>query len=159
MRVLACFLATLSVVACSPRSDGAEDETQDDAEGGLDATADGGALCLVCSSDATEDLPDWVSVKDEIDRVCSSADNCHGSGAGAMGLSPGREFGSLINVTSTENPPMKRVLPGDPAQSYVYLKLACEGGIVDACMPYGATHDPALAHLFHDWIEGGAPTQ
>lgn len=144
----------LCAVACSPRSDGAADE----GDGGPDATSDGGVGCLFCS-DATEELPDWVAVKDEIDRVCSDKDGCHGSAAGGMGLSPGREFGSMIDVTSTENPPMKRVLPGDPAQSYVYLKLACDGGITGACMPFAATHDPALAKLFHDWIEAGAPTQ
>jgi hypothetical protein len=55
---------------------------------------------------------------------------------------------------------MKRVLPGDPAQSYVFIKLSCDGGIPDgfSCMPPGAP-EPRLARLFHDWIEAGAPTQ
>jgi hypothetical protein len=77
-----------------------------------------------------------------------------------MALTPGHEFDSMIDVTSTENPPMKRVLPGDPAQSYVFIKLSCDGGIPDgfSCMPPGAP-EPRLARLFHDWIEAGAPTQ
>ena len=55
---------------------------------------------------------------------------------------------------------MKRVLPGDPANSYVYLKLACRGGIVGQCMPLtNPGGRPDLAKLFHDWIEAGAPTK
>jgi hypothetical protein len=111
-------------------------------------------------SDAGDDAPLALQVKSELDRVCAGVESCHGSGAGGMLLSPGHDFDALINVTSTENPPMKRVLPGDPAESYVLIKLACEGGIPDGgCMPLGAPTDPELVRLFHDWIESGAPTQ
>ena len=53
---------------------------------------------------------------------------------------------------------MKRVLPGDPEHSYVYLKVACEGGITNACMPLSSGFDPRIKQMFHDWIEAGAPT-
>jgi hypothetical protein len=152
VRVVALLVASLALSGCSSSTDA------DGSDAGSDATADQGVGCLVCG-DATEDLADWVVVKDTIARICSNSDNCHGSGAGGMGLSPGHEFETMINVTSTENPPMKRVLPGDPEHSYVYLKLACEGGIVGACMPNGADFDPQMAQVFHDWIEAGAPTQ
>jgi len=77
-----------------------------------------------------------------------------------MGLTPGNEFQAMINVTSSENPPMKRVLPGDPEHSYVYLKVACEGGIpFGACMPLSSGFDPRVKQMFYDWIEAGAPTQ
>jgi hypothetical protein len=163
VRVPAALVATLALVGCAPgivASDTGPDAGVDSPADATadDATADDGVGCLVCG-DATEELPDWVRVKGKIDQVCSIADNCHGSGAGGMGLSPGHEFETMIGVTSYENPPMKRVQPGDPAQSYVYLKLACEGGIVGACMPYEAAHYPELAQVFHDWIEAGAPTQ
>ncbi len=77
-----------------------------------------------------------------------------------MSVSVGNEFNDMINVPSSEDPSMLRVKPFDPENSYVYLKLACEGGIIDACMPLGSltperSHD---ATLFHDWIEAGAPT-
>lgn len=149
------LVVVLPLVGCAPGLLAPEAE---DLDASVDATTDEGVGCLVCG-DTTEELPDWVRVKGKIDQVCSIADNCHGSGAGGMGLSPGHEFETMIGVTSFENPPMKRVVPGDPAQSYVYLKLACEGGIVGACMPYEATHYPELAQVFHDWIEAGAPTQ
>lgn len=135
-----------------------------DGDGGADATAsdsgdDGGsAACLFCS-DATDEESLALQVKGKIDQICASTDGCHGSGAGGMGLALGNEFAPMIGVTSTEDPPMLRVAPGDPTHSYVYLKLACEGGIDGGCMPAGSPPEPALAKLFHDWIEAGAPTQ
>jgi hypothetical protein len=51
------------------------------------------------------------------------------------------------------------VAPGDPDHSYVYKKLACEGGIDGGCMPLSTGFDPKLALLFREWIEAGAPTQ
>ena len=154
-RLVVVLVAALVFAGCSPPAGDAGDSGADAA---ADATADEGIGCIVCG-DATEDLPDWVRVKDDIARICSNSDDCHGSGAGGMGLSPGHEFETMINVTSTENPPMKRVLPGDPEHSYVYLKVACEGGIVGDCMPNQAVHDPQMAQVFHDWIEAGAQTQ
>jgi hypothetical protein len=96
-RIAAASSAALAVVGCSDRTDGAAP----------DATADQ-VGCLFCS-DASEDLPNVVRVRNEIDQVCSITD-CHGSTNGGMGLSPGAEFDAMINVTSTEVPPMKRVL-------------------------------------------------
>ena len=102
---------------------------------------------------------DLARVTGIIDEICSSADGCHGSGAGNMSLASGREFTSLILVPSSEVPSLFRVLPGDPADSYVYRKLACEGGIQGSCMPLGGQLTPSLVQSFHDWIEAGAPTQ
>jgi len=119
---------------------------------------DGGVGCLFCN-EASIDASLTVRVKGEIDRVCANTDGCHGGSAGMMGLGPGNEFAPMIGVVSFEDPPMKRVLPGDPLQSYVYLKLRCEGGIEGGCMPLGSPTDPALVQLFHDWIEAGAPTE
>ena len=113
--------------------------------------------CLLCG-DASDDAPLAVQVKGRIDQVCANSDGCHGDGVGNMALTLGNEFAPMINVTSFENPPMLRVKPGDPAQSYVYLKLACDGGIDGGCMPLSSGFDAKLAHLFHDWIEAGAPT-
>lgn len=132
------------------------------AEGGgpSDASIDeGGGFCLTCGSDVSIDAPPLVRVKGEIDQVCSSPDGCHGGGAGSMGLTPSDPFGAMINVASTEIPSLKRVVPGDPEHSYVYLKVACDGGTLGACMPYSSGFDPRIKQMFHDWIEAGAPTQ
>jgi hypothetical protein len=151
VQAIAALVGTLGVglCACSP-SNGGSDAAPD--------AGDGGTACLFCS-DATDDATLTVRVKGKIDQICANVDGCHGGGA-PMGLSPGGgEFDAMVNVTSSENPPMKRVLPGDPEHSYVYLKLWCDGGIDGGCMPLSTGPDPTLARLFHDWIEAGAPTQ
>jgi hypothetical protein len=126
-----------------------------------DSDADGGSVCQgFCNLDATFDGPLLLQVKDRIDRICANADGCHGGGtAGMMVLVPGHEFETMIDVVSFEMPPMLRVAPGDPENSYVYKKLACEGGIVLSCMPLGFGLDPNTVRIFHDWIEAGAPTE
>ncbi len=160
MRFLATLGALTSILLAACSSPGTSVTTDG---GAADSTAsgggdDGGAACLFCS-DASDDQSLALQVKGRIDQICASTDGCHGSGAGGMGLSLGNELAPMINVVSTEEPPMLRVAPGDPAHSYVYLKLACEGGIDGGCMPAGSPPEPALAKLFHDWIEAGAPTQ
>jgi hypothetical protein len=159
------LIASVALLGCAPglleEADAPDGHASEGAaEGGLDATvdvSDAGIGCLVCS-DATEDLSPFTRVKDTVDQICSKSDGCHGSGAGQMGTSPTHEFGSMIGVASVEEPGMLRVLPGDPSHSYVFLKMACDGGIVGACMPFGS-YDPVMAQAFHDWIEAGAPTQ
>jgi hypothetical protein len=125
--------------------------TTSDAEA-PDASALG---CLVCG-DATYDVAPFVQVSGELTGVCANADGCHGSGAGMLGLSAGNVFAPLVNVPSWEVPSLLRVKPYDPARSYLYLKLACEGGIEGGCMPLGGTVSPTLLQAFHDWIEAGA---
>jgi hypothetical protein len=154
VRSAAVLVGGLLLFGCSPSDGGAGAGGAPNVEAG----GDGALGCLFCS-DATIDAPLETRVKGKIDQICANADGCHGQGAGGMGLSGGAEFDAMINVTSSENPPMKRVLPGDPANSYVYLKVACDGGIEGGCMPLGTGFDPLLAQLFHDWIEAGAPTQ
>jgi hypothetical protein len=149
LRLLATAVAVGALTACSSSS--ALGSSEADA-GGTEA----GPPCLLCS-DASFDGPLAVQVKGELDQVCGSPDGCHGAGTGNFGIQINAEFSDMINVTSSENPPMKRVLPGDPDNSYVYLKLRCQGGIVGACMPLG-NPNPEIAQLFHDWIEAGAQT-
>ncbi|HEY3818608.1 MAG TPA: hypothetical protein VGL81_15645 [Polyangiaceae bacterium] len=153
---LGVAMAGLGMWACSTASPSVEAST--DAGAPRDAGAEG-VGCLFCS-DAVDEAPLAVQVKGKIDQICASTDGCHGVGEGHMLLVPGQEFDAMVDVESFENPPMKRVLPGDPLQSYVFIKLWCDGGIPDgeACMPLGAP-SPQIAQLFHDWIEAGAPTQ
>jgi hypothetical protein len=143
-------LLFLILAGCSSPQSASTSDAGDDA-------SDAGSGCLFCS-DATDNQPLAVQVKGKIDQICSSTDGCHGSGAGGMTLSLGGEFTPLIDVPSSEVPTLERVKPGDPEQSYVYRKLACESGIVGSCMP-GSMPDPHIAKLFHDWIEAGAPVQ
>jgi hypothetical protein len=121
------------------------------------AGGDDGGCVGFCATDAPNNLPIPQQVKNTIDHICANIDGCHGSGAGGMSLVYGDEFTDMIGVPSMENSQLLRVKPFDPENSYVYRKLACEGGIIDSCMPLEAPN-PSIAALFHTWIEAGAPT-
>jgi hypothetical protein len=145
----AAILATLLATSCTPA------DSSDATDGG--APEGGGLICLTCI-DAQSDASLLQRVEAILGSICSSNDGCHGSVAGNLAISGATDFHALIDVPSSEMPDLLRVKPGDPADSYVYLKLACEGGIDGSCMP-GGRPDPSIAALFHDWIEAGAPTQ
>jgi hypothetical protein len=126
------------------------------AAGGDSGAGPGGEVCAFSCLDASpSDLPLAQQVKGIVDS-CAGAD-CHDIGAGDMRIAPGSEFNAMIGVQSFERPDLLRVRPGDPLQSYVYLKVRCEGGIEASCMPPGGAA-PGVAQTFFDWIEAGAPT-
>ncbi len=87
--------------------------------------------------------------------ICST---CHGGANPAAGLNLStteQSFANLINVDSA-NPLFKRVLPGEPEQSYLYLKVT-GNNLAGARMPLGQA---ALAEeeiqAIKEWIELGA---
>jgi hypothetical protein len=143
------LLLLLSLAACSSTTTPATGDAGQPDTGG----------CTFLCGDGGTNLPLAVQVRGKVDQICASTDGCHGVGAGMMALATGDEFQPMINVVSYEMSPMLRVRPGDPEQSYVYRKLACDGGIDGGCMPASTGYNADLARLFHDWIEAGAPTQ
>jgi hypothetical protein len=139
-----------AVLGCSSSASG---EAHDDG----DASSDDACACCSNESDgAGKALA--AEVKTLIDQTCTNTLTCHGSGAGGMTLTVGNEFTNMINVASTEKPSLMRVAPGDPENSYAYLKLHCESGYVQSCMPLNSSPDPSAASLFYAWIGAGAPT-
>ena len=132
---------------------------------GPSALADAGTgACLSCG-DAGVDPP-WTNTNLPLgNRManmlhdCSGAEACHLQGSGGLTIVFGNEFAQLIDVRSVERPELLRVAPGDPAQSYVYLKLAGDGGIDGSPMPASVSFDPRRPALAWAWIEAGAPTQ
>ncbi len=89
---------------------------------------------------------------------------CSGCHTGVGGVLPGvmnltstaNTAAALINVTSLSEPPLKRVLPGDPNNSYIIHKL--EGTqTVGARMPFGGPFlDQATIDQVRAWIQAGA---
>src|SRR5581483_1236926 len=88
--------------------------------------------------------------------------SCHtGNGTalpGSMNLSTAAAtFASLVNVTSEKNPPMKRVLPGDPDNSFVVHKLEGTDLNGSARMPFGGPFlDQPTIDTVRAWISQGA---
>lgn len=90
---------------------------------------------------------------------------CHDGSVAAGGALPGSQdlragssFASLVNVASLEQPALKRVLPGDAANSYLIQKLQGAAGITGARMPFGGPYlDQATIDQITSWIASGAP--
>lgn len=86
---------------------------------------------------------------------------CHMTGqeAGALALHPKAAYDSLVGVASRESP-LQLVAPGDPAMSYLYLKLT------DAHLTVGGSGEPMpmgswplpdeQIELVRKWIVEGA---
>jgi hypothetical protein len=87
---------------------------------------------------------------------------CHnGVGAalpGVMNLSTATaSFSVLVGVTSSEQPPLLRVAPGDSANSYLVHKLEGAPSISGSRMPLGGPFlDAALITQVRSWIDAGA---
>jgi uncharacterized protein (TIGR03118 family) len=77
---------------------------------------------------------------------------------GSMNLtSTAATFAALVNVASEENGALKRVLPGDPANSYVIHKLEGVDIGSTARMPFGGPFlDQATIDMVRTWITEGA---
>jgi len=72
-------------------------------------------------------------------------------------LAPGAAYAQIVNVTSVEIPSLKRVAPGDFANSYLYRKIT-GAGITGDRMPQGGPYlTDAQIKLIRDWIRRGAP--
>jgi hypothetical protein len=107
--------------------------------------------------------PTLQSIQDNVfTPICSG---CHTGPSGGM-LPAGLDLTSLamsaanlVNVTSAQAPPLQRVTPGDPNNSYLIQKL--EGtASVGARMPaFSPPLDQATIDAIRDWISNGAPTQ
>jgi len=111
--------------------------------------------------------PRDVSFAGELQAVlsatCTNA-GCHGNVAAQEGLQltdAAASYGNLVGVASHQCPALQRVTPGDPANSYMIIKLLGSSGapcFFGTRMPKGLT---ALTleeiQAFRDWIANGAP--
>jgi cytochrome c5 len=77
-----------------------------------------------------------------------------------LNLEAGQAYSNLVNVLSSEMPSLARVEPGDPDNSYLYLKHSGAAGIVGSRMPLDNpnffVNNPDLLDLEEEWIRQGA---
>jgi hypothetical protein len=102
--------------------------------------------------------PTLTQLKTTAFVVCAT---CHTGGGAAlpssMDLHPGQIFASIVGVASVEQPALKRVAPGDAANSYVVQKLEGAPTITGARMPFGGPYlDQATIDQVKAWINAGA---
>jgi hypothetical protein len=107
----------------------------------------------------------WNAIQQLVfDRHACRLPTCHGSapGSGGLDLEAGRAYRNLIGVPSTDAPALRRVDPGSPQTSMLWLKLAARTlgleGVPLSPMPIV---DPPLSVEELDavarWIAAGAP--
>jgi uncharacterized protein (TIGR03118 family) len=77
---------------------------------------------------------------------------------GVQNLTAGNSYAALVNVASIEQSTLKRVMPNDPANSYLIQKLEGAASITGARMPLGGPYlDQATIDQIKTWINNGAP--
>jgi hypothetical protein len=112
------------------------------------------------SNQVTASTPATVSFSQDILRIfnnngaktCAQA-GCHSGGnpTGHMNLEAANAYANIVNVPSTENPALKRVKPGDSANSYLFQKVN------SGAMPLaGGPLTAADINTIKTWIDQGA---
>jgi hypothetical protein len=84
---------------------------------------------------------------------------CHigASAPEGLRLDAADSYSLLVGVPSAEVPSLLRVMPGDPDESYLVLKLQGSPGIVGGQMPLGGPYLPqATIDAIRQWITDGA---
>jgi hypothetical protein len=91
------------------------------------------------------------------DNNCAFS-GCHAAdtASGGMVLDAGQSYGNLVNVTSSEVAPDKRVVPGNSAASYLYEKLTGNPPRSGERMPLGTNIPDDQIALIKQWIDEGA---
>lgn len=72
-------------------------------------------------------------------------------------LSAGQSFSNIVNVRSVERSDLFRVEPGNPDDSYLFMKIIGDPDIVGARMPLGrAALSDQQIEIVREWIANGA---
>jgi methylglyoxal synthase len=104
-----------------------------------------------------------ISFALDIQPIFNNNCSCHLVAEGApagLSLLEGQAYANLVNVPSSQVPTLNRVTPGDPDNSYLYMKHSGAPGIEGGRMPRGNEtffdDNPELLELERQWILGGA---
>ncbi len=131
---------------------------------GLRFGADGGASVPADADAASSERYDadgdrFAAIQDDI-FTPNCAMKCHGGGGApeSLRLDAPNAFASLINVPSRENSEILRVRPGDPENSYLYMKLvpADARRVGGRCPPGGPYLDATQIEAIRQWIANDA---
>ncbi|HZP13773.1 MAG TPA: hypothetical protein VFB36_15245 [Nevskiaceae bacterium] len=150
---IAAFALAMALAACGGNGQGLDDDGRPIGEntgGGGDQSGDGPFQPTI------EDIQAHVFTP-----ICS---RCHHGALAPQGLhlsDTRTSYDNLVNVASQEEPQLKRVLPGNPDDSYIIHKIEGTQESGDQ-MPDGCpSSEPCLDHdtiaVIRQWIADGAP--
>jgi hypothetical protein len=101
----------------------------------------------------------FTRVQNEIFTPTCATVSCHHpiGQQSQLVLTAGTAYGNIVNVPSVEMPQLRRIQPGDVANSYLYRKIT-GSGITGERMPLSLPPlSDAQIRLVRDWIRRGAP--
>jgi len=111
------------------------------------------------TSEPIDPTATFTRVQTEIFTPSCAVIGCHhpiGQQSGLV-LAAGSAYANIVGVASVENSALRRIAPGDPANSYLFRKIT-GAGITGDRMPQAS---PVLTDdqikLVRDWIRRGAP--
>lgn len=112
-----------------------------------------------CSDLSAIPLTFAITYYGDIQPLFSDNDRCTGchGGLANLFLAPDFSYGNLVGVSSSQQPGLLRVAPGDPLNSLLFQKLACDNPEVGGRMPLAGDPIPLQEQaLIMDWILLGA---
>lgn len=94
-------------------------------------------------------------VQENVFDLSCALSGCH-SGSTFPDLSSGQAYASIVDAISSQG--FKLIAPGDPDNSYLYIKITAGPDMSGSRMPQGGAPLPATTtDAIRDWIERGAP--
>ena len=121
------------------------------------------ALALQCGDDDTSspgggggsDTTFSGSVQPIFNSLCASP-TCHGTAQSAqLSLVSGQSHADLVNIDAFTEPAFKRVLPGDPQNSYLVMRIEGRQNIGNT-MPQIGSISASQITVIRTWIANGA---
>jgi hypothetical protein len=122
------------------------------------AAADGPAADGPAGGDAAG--PSFAGQVQPIFGASCATASCHAGSSpqAGMSLESTSAHGALVGVASAQCSTLKRVEPGDPAQSYLMQKLDGSGScFTGSKMPPAGSITSAEVETIRSWIQSGAP--
>lgn len=118
------------------------------------------SLCAGCGDDPEGLTPRIAVLEADVFAASCTFTSCHGAVAPRMGLSLVAPIHSaVVGRRSTEVPDRMRVVPGDPAASYLFEKISSNRPAVGVRMPPGKPLPAEAIQAVRRWIERGAPAE
>jgi len=103
--------------------------------------------------------PTFGSIQENIFSTNCALSGCHKGSSPPHGLNleEGNAFNNIVNVPSKEVPSLLRIKPGQPDESYLYMKITGAAGIIGSRMPFGKPplQDEQIEAI-RQWIADGA---
>ena len=103
--------------------------------------------------------PTLASIQVNVFSVNCAVPGCHGGTAAQQGLrlDPGFSAGNLINVASTQDATLIRVIPGNPGGSFLIQKLEGTQTVGRRMPDFSPPLPQATIDVIRQWIANGAP--